>query len=262
MYLINILKGFITNNIKMELNKNGTNNLDLESKIIVFDTETTGLPTSRIINAETMHLWPHIVQFSYVIYNVSQHVMEKVTNMVVKIPENIIMTEENINIHKITNEMVQNSSHTIQDILNEFIVDINNSQVKAIVGHNISYDINMLKIALLRLIHNKETTETTNYKKMFYELNYTNKTFCTMKSSVNICQISVQKKDGTSYYKFPKLIELYKILFDEVPMNLHNSLIDVLVTLRCYYKIVYNEDLLQLESNAFTLLFNTLISNN
>jgi DNA polymerase III epsilon subunit-like protein len=232
----------------------------METKIIVFDTETTGLPTSRIINAETTHLWPYIVQFSYVIYNVSQHVMEKVKNVVVNIPENIIMTEENMSIHKITNEMVQNSPHKIHVILNEFFEDINNEQVKAIVGHNISYDINMLKIALLRLIHNKEITETNEYKKMFYEINYTNKTFCTMKKSVNICQISVQKKDGTSYFKFPKLIELYKILFDEVPMNLHNSLIDVLVTLRCYYKIVYNEDLLHLESN-FKSLFDTLISN-
>ena len=36
-------------------------------KIIVFDTETTGLPKTKIINELSLPLWPHIVQFSYII---------------------------------------------------------------------------------------------------------------------------------------------------------------------------------------------------
>ena len=38
-------------------------------RFLVFDTETTGLPSSKIINPDTLNLWPHIVQFSYVIYD-------------------------------------------------------------------------------------------------------------------------------------------------------------------------------------------------
>ena len=38
-------------------------------KVIVFDTETSGLPKSKIINQNTQHLWPFIVQFSYIIYD-------------------------------------------------------------------------------------------------------------------------------------------------------------------------------------------------
>ena len=37
--------------------------------------------------------------------------------------------------------------------------------------------------------------------------------------------------------KFPRLDELHKILFGNIPANLHNSLIDVLVCLRCFLKI-------------------------
>lgn len=37
--------------------------------------------------------------------------------------------------------------------------------------------------------------------------------------------------------KFPRLDELHKILFGSIPANLHNSLIDVLVCLRCFLKI-------------------------
>ena len=93
----------------------------MDQSIIVFDTETTGLPQSKIINSETLHLWPHVVQFSYVMYNVGQMKMEKVKDVVVKIPENIVMSEETINLHKIDNEKAHNSSFTIQDVLNEFI---------------------------------------------------------------------------------------------------------------------------------------------
>ena len=38
-------------------------------RVLVFDTETTGLPKSKIINPDTLNLWPHIVQFSYIIYD-------------------------------------------------------------------------------------------------------------------------------------------------------------------------------------------------
>ena len=37
----------------------------------------------------------------------------------------------------------------------------------------------------------------------------------------------------------------YEKLFNEVPNNLHNSLNDVLVCFRCYYKMRYNLDILQ-----------------
>lgn len=233
----------------------------MDPKIIVFDTETTGLPKSKIINNETLQLWPHIVQFSYVVYNVGQFKMEKVKDDVLKIPENIVMNEESINLHKITNEMSYNSPVVIKDILDEFVEDISCNNVIAIVGHNISFDMNMLKIELLRLIHDDEIKDKSIYKKMFYEINYTNKTYCTMHKSVNLCQLPAKRKDGTVYYKYPKLIELYKKLFNEEPNNLHNSLNDVLVTMRCYYMLVYKEDLLKIDEGCFKHLFQTKINN-
>ena len=41
----------------------------IKMKVLIFDTETTGLPQTRNINQETLHQWPHIVQFSYVIFD-------------------------------------------------------------------------------------------------------------------------------------------------------------------------------------------------
>lgn len=227
----------------------------MDQTIVVFDTETTGLPKSTIVNHETLHLWPHIVQFSYVMYNVDKLKIEKASDVVVNIPENIVMTEETINLHKITNEVAHETTIQISNVLNEFIQDISCNNVIAIVGHNISFDINMLKIELLRLIYNNDVKEKSIFKKMFYEINYTNKTFCTMRKSVDLCQIPAKRKDGTIYYKFPKLIELYKTLFEEEPQNLHNSFNDVLVTLRCYYKLVYKDDLYEKDNSTFVELF-------
>ena len=48
--------------------------------------------------------------------------MEKVKDVVVNIPDNIVMSEETINLHKITNEKAHKSSFTIQNVLNEFIL--------------------------------------------------------------------------------------------------------------------------------------------
>ena len=59
-----------------------------------------------------------------------------------------------------------------------------------------------------------------------------------------ICKLTRINYRNQVVSKFPKLIELYKKLFNEVPNNLHNSLNDVLVCFRCYFKMRYNLDIL------------------
>ena len=41
--------------------------------VLVFDTETTGLPETKIINPDTLNLSPNIVQLSYIVYDVSKN---------------------------------------------------------------------------------------------------------------------------------------------------------------------------------------------
>ena len=41
-------------------------------KVLVFDTETTGLPTERNASITNMEAWPHIVQLSYILYDVDE----------------------------------------------------------------------------------------------------------------------------------------------------------------------------------------------
>ena len=53
--------------------------------------------------------------------------------------------------------------------------------------------------------------------------------------------------------KYPKLMELHKHLFNTIPDGLHNSMVDVLVCLRCYGKIKHNVDFNELSINLRSL---------
>ena len=67
--------------------------------------------------------------------------------------------------------------------------------------------------------------------------------YCTMKNGINICNIEKRNENNEIYKKYPSLLELHYKLFNTIPCNLHNSLVDVLICMRCFYKIIFNEDL-------------------
>jgi DNA polymerase III epsilon subunit-like protein len=214
-------------------------------RILVFDTETTGLPETRYISPDTLHLWPHIVQFSYIIYDLSINDIIESKNYIIKLSENILIPTESSNIHGITNEISQKSGITINEVINEFFYHLRN--VDKLIGHNIEFDINMLKVELLRII-NKNLSSPEQIKLYKYDLHYlTNykNICCTLKDSIEFCNIQLINKSGKPYLKYPKLIELHEKLFNTLPNNLHNSFNDILVTLRCFMKLKHNIDLIE-----------------
>jgi DNA polymerase-3 subunit epsilon len=212
--------------------------------VLVFDTETTGLPKSKIINPDTLHLWPHIVQLSFVIYDTDLNDIVEAKDYIINVESKVIIPEESIKFHKITNEISHSKGVTIEEVLNVFFYYLRN--VDKVVGHNVSFDINMVKIELLRIIYlnkiisSKEQTETKH--NLHFLTNYKNIS-CTLQDSIDLCNIKVIDKYGKHYAKWPKLSELHHKLFDSVPNNLHNSFNDILVTLRCFVKMEHNTDL-------------------
>jgi len=206
-------------------------------RIIVFDTETTGLPKTKFISPDTLNKWPHIVQFSYIIYDVSLNDIVVSKDYVIKLPESISISEESSKIHGITNQISSENGVCLNEVLNEFFYYLRS--VEKLIGHNIEFDINMIKIELLRIIN--KSLFTSEQKKIYkynlhFILNYTN-IVCTLKDSIQFCNIELINKHGKPYLKYPKLIELHEKLFDKTPSNLHNSFNDILVTLRCFMKL-------------------------
>lgn len=207
--------------------------------IIVFDTETTGLPKSKDINISQQHLWPHIVQFSYIIYDLGSFNILKTRDHIINLSSEITIPDECVKIHNITNDMAHCSDVYLKDVLKEFMNDV--IQTNIVIGHNISFDLNMIKIELLRLI---DKTKNSEFKKMLFYIQNTDKLYCTMKSMVDTCRIERKRKNGSIYFKYPSLSELHEHLFAVIPNKLHNSLMDILITLRCFIKIKTRRDLL------------------
>jgi DNA polymerase III epsilon subunit-like protein len=213
-------------------------------RVLVFDTETTGLPKSKMIDDTTIDLWPHIVQFSYIVFDTETNSIVKLKDHIIKISESIIISEEVVKFHGITNEISSTKGVYLKTILPEFFDDF--SKVEHIVGHNISFDLNMLKAELTRFIlHDSPINTLSEYKEYLNKLTSPTNIYCTMKSSVELCGIERTTKLGKTYNKFPKLIELYQKLFQICPNNLHNSLNDVIVCLRCFMKIKYDKDIIE-----------------
>jgi DNA polymerase III epsilon subunit-like protein len=219
-------------------------------RFLVFDTETTGLPKSKFISPTTLHQWPHIVQFSYIIYDTSLNDIIQTKDYVVKLQEGILIPEDSSKIHGITNEISQKNGIPINDILSEFFYFLRG--VDILIGHNVEFDINMIKVELLRIINNSDLTpeQIKFYKYELHFLTNFKNISCTLKDSIQFCNIQLTDKNGNSYLKYPKLIELHEKLFNKSPTNLHNSFNDILVTLRCFMKLKHNIDLID-NCNSF-----------
>ena len=212
--------------------------------ILVFDTETTGLPKSKVINKDVLHLWPYIVQFSYIIFDTEFKTLVKMKDFIIRVPDFITISEEVSKIHGITNDISLTKGVNIVDVLNEFFADF--SSVDYIVGHNVSFDLNMIRAELNRLIVNASNVEqVSEFQTHLTIINTSKNIYCTMKESIDLCAIQTKDKFGRSYNKFPKLIELYQKLFNITPNNLHNSLNDVIVCLRCFMKLKYDNDIVE-----------------
>jgi DNA polymerase III epsilon subunit-like protein len=213
-------------------------------RFLVFDTETTGLPQTRYINPFTLHQWPHIVQFSYIIYDSSLNNIVESKDYTIKVPESISIPEDSTKIHGITNQISLEKGVPITEVLKEFFYYLR--EVDTLIGHNIEFDINMVRVELLRLI-NKNSFAEEQSKVHKYDLHFlTNfkNISCTLKESIQFCNIQLIDKHGKPYLKYPKLVELHEKLFNKSPSNLHNSFNDILVTLRCFMKLKHDVDLI------------------
>ena len=194
--------------------------------VLVFDTETTGLPKSRNYKNSNDFKNARLIQFSAILYDFKEYKLIKEYDIYISRDD---FTINNSHIHKITNEFVDKNGKPISEFFKTLDNILNNNPC-VMVGHNISFDLSIIKSELFR--YNK-----LKLLEKFKKINC----FCTMKSCVNITKI--KRKNGN--YKYPKLKELYKYIFGNEPKDLHNSLYDTRYTFLCL-KELYNNNLIKL----------------
>ena len=207
-------------------------------KVLVFDTETSGLPKERNPSIYDTDKWPHVMQVSYIIYNTETGEIDEKYDAYIKLNTWVIVDPVSEGIHGITREIMDTKGVPIQEAL----VRVRDAlgKVDICVGHNVSFDKRFLIVEGIR-----------NSIRMNFPADY-----CTMKNGKEVCKIDFTFSNGEKGFKFPKLMELYEHLFPGIPapQNLHNSFADTIITLKCYCKMAHDVNL-SLDSREFRVLY-------
>lgn len=182
-------------------------------KILFFDTETTGLPKNWAAPIEQLDNWPRLVQIAWQIYDENQRLIESF-DFIVK-PNGFSIPIEASDVHKITTEKAEKVGVDLNIVLRLFYDSVSKSNL--IVAHNYSYDYSIMGSEFLR----------NGYENILEK----KESICTMESSTDYCKIQ-----GPNGYKWPKLEELYGILFNQT-FNAHDALDDVIATARCFWEL-------------------------
>ena len=181
-------------------------------KLIVFDTETTGLPSSK---AE-LSAQPWIIQFASITYEYDFLTKEikEIDRIDQLIKPEVEVTYETTEFTGITNQMLENAPRfdkVVDRILEAF------GAADVAVAHNLEFDQKMMEIELQRI----------NRPAKFLP----EKIFDTMKQTRELCRLPGRL--GSGNFKNPRLSELHTFLFDHGFDNAHNAIYDVMATGKC-----------------------------
>lgn len=204
--------------------------MSLPKHILVFDTETTGLiPKSKDSPI------PYITQLSFIVYDTQDNQIRSMFDSYIQLPKGIEIPQIVTDLTGITNEKCDTGIPIEQAISIFYHTMI---LCDCIIAHNIDFDIQMINIEVERNIGTLRFC--SNIQNMFTGNRNLD---CTMRMSTEACSLYRTTERNRTYKKFPKLAETYFHLFQKVPENLHNSMVDALVCLRCYLKMKYNMDI-------------------
>ncbi len=205
-------------------------------KVLIFDTETTGLPEGKNPSIYETQKWPHIIQLSYIVYDSETNDIVTLEDDYISIGNDVIIQPESQKIHNISREMLIDKGISIEQALEKFNKFSEMSDL--LVGHNVSFDKRMVMVEGIR---NKIRVNIHD-------------TYCTMKNSVELCKIQRFWPNGDTYFKYPTLSELHNELFQKIPKNTHNALIDILICMRCFVKIELRKDICAINRTIRTMM--------
>jgi DNA polymerase-3 subunit epsilon len=182
--------------------------------ILFFDTETTGLPKNWKAPVTDLDNWPRLVQLAYLVYDFDGNLIHS-CNEIIK-PNGFTIPTESSKVHGITTDIANQRGSNIAEVFELFSIHLR--RAKVIVAHNMAYDEKIIGSELIRLgldniLDSKEK-------------------ICTMISTVDLCKI-----DGPYGYKWPKLEELHRFLFNHDFEGAHDALADIQATAKCFWEL-------------------------
>ncbi len=183
---------------------------------LMVDTETTGLALDNDIPcSERPENWPRMVRLSWLVVDADGAIVRD-GDVIVR-PEGFVIPLEVVEIHGITTERARREGIGLAEALSLFEADAD--QCRLLVGHNIVFDRNVIGAECRRL----------GRRDMLDGM----PTVCTMKLSTAFCAIP----HPVYVYKWPRLGELYYILFGHEMEDAHNGAADVRAVHDCYVQL-------------------------
>lgn len=171
---------------------------------VVFDTETTGLPTIRkdLVNPSLLPHWDkcRIVQIAWQIYKSVEDTNPVSKQCYVITPDGFDIPDESARIHGINSARATEDGISISAALRLFFDDITTYEISTAVAHNMAFDSNALVSEIYRLEENEYIDQWNDIEK-----------YCTMRAAC---------PNGE---RWPKLIDLYNKLIGPTTIQLHHA---------------------------------------
>lgn len=189
-------------------------------KLLVFDTETTGLPVTWDAPVTDTYNWPRILELGWELCWENGETIRKSCSLVKpdgwKVPDKTWWIE-----HGFTQAQNEAEGRPLPELLDEFLVAAEEADV--LIAHNLGYDRPIINCEMYR------------YKRKFRK---TLQKVCTKLESEYICKIP----NGYGRYKWPTLDEAYKFFYGESFEGAHAAGNDVEACKKVYLAIQdYNE---------------------
>lgn len=181
---------------------------------LFFDTETTGIPRNYRAPVEDLDNWPRLVQLAWLLAD--GHGYEVSAAEFIVRPDGFVIPDDAARVHGISTERARREGAALADVLAGVAAGIGNATT--LVAHNMSFDEKILGAEFLRAgLPNPLTGKER---------------LCTMQAGTDVCRLP-----GPYGFKWPKLQELHRALFEESFSGEHQALADVRACARCFFEL-------------------------
>lgn len=183
---------------------------------LFLDSETNGKIKDMSRPMTDVDNFPRVTQLAWQLYDKDHLLIIEQQEMILpdgwEIPNEKFFIDNNM-----STERCRETGLPIQKVLARFLLDLNRCEY--MVAHNFAFDYPIIGAEMIRAGMRAE-------KKL--------KGICTMKSTTDFCKLP--SNYGKGGFKWPKLEELHKILFDAEMENAHDALYDVSITAKCFFE--------------------------
>lgn len=185
--------------------------------ILFIDTETTGLPNKNLPVIDKSQ--PNIVQLAFIFSDANGREMASFSGIITPYWQGEV-PERAAAVHGITRAIAEQWGIDAQYVIDIFYQYLDLSQ--CVVAHNLDFDIALIRRAFY-VLHGTDLDNQFKVK-LLHD---------TMELTTPICKMP----GNYGKYKWPKLIEAYRFLFNEDFEGQHDALADVRACKRIYFEL-------------------------